>query len=61
MGVNSKSEVQSKRKCESHESRVCIVGFLACGCKKKNAVTFMCMGRAVVQDVFGILDFQVQG
>ena len=29
--MNSKCGVQSKRKCESHESCVCIVGFLACG------------------------------
>ena len=38
MGVNSKCRVQSKRRCESHESCVCIVGFLACGCQKKSVV-----------------------
>ena len=27
-----------KRMCESHESCVCIVGFPACGCQKKNVV-----------------------
>ena len=37
-GVNSKSGVQSKRKYESHESCVCIVGFSACGCQKKSVV-----------------------
>ena len=36
--MNSKCGVQSKRKCESHESCVCIVGFSACGCQKKSAV-----------------------
>ena len=36
MGVNSKRGVQSKRRCESHESCVCIVGFPACGCQKKS-------------------------
>ena len=30
--------VQSKRRCESHESCVCIVGFSACGCQKKSLV-----------------------
>ena len=38
MGVNSKCAVQSKRRCESHESWVCIVGFSACGCQKKSVV-----------------------
>ena len=38
MGVNSKCGIQSKRRCESHESCVCIVGFPACGCQKKSAV-----------------------
>ena len=38
VGVNSKCAVQSKRRCESHETCVCIVGFLACGCQKKNVV-----------------------
>ena len=36
--MNSKCGVQSKRKCESHESCVCIVGFPACGCQKKSEV-----------------------
>ena len=31
VGVNSKCGVQNKRRCESHESCVCIVGFPACG------------------------------
>ena len=35
-GVNSKCGVQSKRRYESHESCVCIVGFLTCGCQKKS-------------------------
>ena len=38
MGVNFKCGVQSKRKCESHESCVCIAGFSACGCQKKSVV-----------------------
>ena len=33
--VFSKCGVQSNRKCESHESCVCIVGFSACVCQKK--------------------------
>ena len=36
--VNSKCGVQSKRRCESHESCVCVVGFPACGCQKKSVV-----------------------
>ena len=36
VGVNSKCGVQSKRRCESHESCVCIVGFPACGCQNEN-------------------------
>ena len=36
MGVNSKCGVQCKRKCESQESCVCIVGFSVCGCQKTN-------------------------
>ena len=35
---NSKCGVQSKRKCETHETCVCIVGILACGCRKKSVV-----------------------
>ena len=38
MGVNSKCGVQSQRRCESHESCVCIVRLLACGCQKKIVV-----------------------
>ena len=34
LGVNSKCGVQSKRKCESHESCVCIAGFSVCRCQK---------------------------
>ena len=34
--MNSKCGVQSNRKCESHESCVCIVGFSACECQKKS-------------------------
>ena len=33
VGVNSKCGVQSKRRCESHESCICIVGFPACWCQ----------------------------
>ena len=36
MGVNSKCGVQSKRWCESHESSVCIVGFLAPWCQNES-------------------------
>ena len=36
--MNSKCGVQKKRRCESHESCVCIVGFPACGCQKKSVV-----------------------
>ena len=36
--MNSKCGVESKRKCESHESCVCIVGFSACKCQKKIVV-----------------------
>ena len=36
--MNSKCRVQSKRRCESHESCVGIVGFPACGCQKKSVV-----------------------
>ena len=38
LGVNSKCGVQSKRRCKSHESCVCIVGFSACGYQKKSVV-----------------------
>ena len=38
VGVNSKCGVQSKRRCERHESCVSIVGFSACGCQKKSVV-----------------------
>ena len=36
--MNSKCGVQSKRRCESHESCICIVGFPAYGCQKKSVV-----------------------
>ena len=36
--MNSKCQVQSKRRCKSHESCVCIVGFSVCGCQKKSVV-----------------------
>ena len=36
--MNSKCGVQSKRRCESHESCVCIAGFPACGCQKKSVL-----------------------
>ena len=39
--MNSKCGVQSKRKCGSHESCVCIVGFPACGCQKKSVVEYI--------------------
>ena len=38
VGVNSKCGVQSKRRCESRESCVCIVGCTASGCQKKSVV-----------------------
>ena len=49
MGVNSKCAVQSKRRCKSHESCVCIVGFPACGCEKKSVVYETERRRAAVQ------------
>ena len=36
--MNSKCGVQSKRRCESHESCVCIVGVSAYRCQKKSVV-----------------------
>ena len=36
--MNSKCGVQSKRRRESRESCVFIVGFSACGCQKKSVV-----------------------
>ena len=36
--MNSKCGVQSKRKCENHESCVGVAGFSACGCQKKSVV-----------------------
>ena len=36
--VNSKCGVQSKRKCESHESCICAAGFSACGCQNGGRV-----------------------
>ena len=47
--MNSKCGIQSKRRCESHESCVCIVGFPACGCPKKSAVYETECGHAAVQ------------
>ena len=47
--MNSKCGVQSKRKCGSHESCVCIVGFPACGCQKKSVVYEMECRHAAVQ------------
>ena len=47
--VNSKCGVQSKRKCGSHESCVCIVGFPACECQKKSVVYEMECRHAAVQ------------
>ena len=42
MGVNSKCVVQSKRRCESHEPCVCIIGFSTCGGQKKSIDTWFC-------------------
>ena len=36
--MNSKYGVQSKKRRESYEPSVCIVGFPACGCQKKSVV-----------------------
>ena len=47
--MNSKCGVQSKRKCGSHESCVCIVGFPACGCQKKSVVYEMECRHAAIQ------------
>ena len=47
--MNSKCGVQSKRKCGSQESCVCIVGFPACGCQKKSVVYGMDCRHAAVQ------------
>ena len=46
VGMNSNCGVQSKRKCESPESWVCIVGFSACSCQNisvvyKTVLTYM--------------------
>ena len=38
MGVNFKCRVQSKRRCENHESCVSIAGFSAGGCQKNSVV-----------------------
>ena len=35
-GMNSKCGVQSKKKCDRHESCVCFAGFSACRCQKKS-------------------------
>ena len=47
--LRSKCGVQSKRKCGSHESCVCIVGFPACRCQKKSVVYKMECRHAAVQ------------
>ena len=47
--MNSKCGVQSKRRRESHESCVCILGFPACGCQKKSVVYEMECRHAAVQ------------
>ena len=47
-GVNFRQGVQSKRKCESHKSCICIVGFSTCGCEKKSkAYEMECRGPEV--------------
>ena len=58
VGVNSKCGVQNKRRCESHESCVCIVGFPACGCQKKRVVYETECGHAAVATVVcvGVVD-----
>ena len=49
--MNSKGGVQSKKRCESHESCVCMVGFSAHGCQKKSRVSEMeCRHVAVQRD-----------
>ena len=45
--MNSKCGVQSKRKCESHESCICILDFQACRCQKKSVVHIF-FGNGVV-------------
>ena len=51
VGVNFTCGVQSKRRCESHETSVCIVGFSVCGCQKKSIVYEMeCRHVAVQRD-----------
>ena len=40
--MNSKCGTQSKRKCESHESCVCIAGFSVCGCQKSVVYKMEC-------------------
>ena len=47
--MNSKCGVQSKRKCESHQTCVCIVGFSAYGCHQKSVVYEMECRHAAVQ------------
>ena len=53
--MNSKSGVQSKRRCESHESYICIVGFPACKCQKKSIVYEMECTHAAVHAVYFIV------
>ena len=53
--MNSKCGVQNKRKCGSHESCVCIVGFPACGCQKKSVVYEMeCRSVGHTSNVTGV-------
>ena len=49
--MNSKCGVESKKKCESHESCVFIAGFSAGGCQKKSVAYEMeCRYVAVQRD-----------
>ena len=36
--VLNEKGVKGKKRCENHESCVCMVGFPACGCQKKSVV-----------------------
>ena len=47
--MNSKCGVQSKRKCESHESCFGIAGFSVCGCQKKSIAYEMVCRHVAVQ------------
>ena len=60
--MNSKCGVQSKRRCECHESCVCIVGFPACGCQKKSVVyETECRHAAVQRGKQDRVDLRVNG